>query len=178
MELIFDSTAIKQSVARATQIRLTIAEQRLLEFLIHDAGLREAILPSLEETDYEELATASIFRALLTLQTQGGEVSAETLTELTADDALVEDLLPVLLMSESPREADEAIDEVLAEAERCVFALRGMAISRKIVEISQEMVLAEQNGDMESRNRLVNEQLSLARMKFELERVNFSDAHY
>ena len=174
----FDSTAIKQSVARATQIRLTIAEQRLLEMLIHDAELREMILPSLEETDYEELATASIFRALLTLRQNGGEVSAETLSELTADDALVEDILPVLLMGEAPREHDEAIDEVLAEAERCVFALRGMAISRRIVEISQEMVLAEQKGDMESRNRLVNEQLNLARMKFELERANFSDAHY
>ena len=174
----FDATAIKQSVARATQIRLTIAKQRLLEFLIHDAELREIVLPSLEETDYEELATASIFRALFSLRENGGEVSAETLSELTADDALVEDILPVLLMGEAPREPDEAIDEVLVEAERCVFALRGMAISKRIVEISQELVLAEQNGDLELRNRLVNEQIELARMKFDLERANFSDAHY
>jgi DNA primase len=174
----FDSTAIKQSVARATQIRLTIAEQRLLEYLIHDAGLREAILPSLEETDYEELATASIFRALMTLRKNGAEVSAETLTELTADDALVEDILPVLLMGDAPREADEAIDEVLVEAENCVAALRGMAISKRIVEISQELVLAERKGDAELLNRLVQEQMDLARMKFELERSNFTDASY
>jgi DNA primase len=174
----FDSATIKQSVARATQNRLTIAEQRLLEMMIHDAELREIILPSLEETDFEELATASIFRALLTIRETGAEVSAETLTELTADDALVEDIVPVLLMGESPREPDEAIDEALAEAEKCVAALRGMAISRRIVEISQEMVLAEQHGDMESRNRLVSEQLDLARMKFELERANFTDDHY
>jgi DNA primase len=174
----FDSTAIKQSVARATQIRLTIAEQRLLEYLIHDAGLREVILPSLEETDYEELATASIFRALLTLRKTGAEVSAETLTELTADDALVEDILPVLLMGDAPREPDEAIDEVLVEAENCVAALRGMAISKRIVEISQELVLAERKGDAELLNRLVQEQMDLARMKFELERSNFSDASY
>jgi replicative DNA helicase len=140
--------------------------------------LREAILPSLEETDYEELATASIFRALMTLRKNGAEVSAETLTELTADDALVEDILPVLLMGDAPREADEAIDEVLVEAENCVAALRGMAISKRIVEISQELVLAERKGDAELLNRLVQEQMDLARMKFELERSNFTDASY
>ncbi len=174
----FDAASIKQTVARATQIRLTIAEQRLLEFLIHDADLREKILPQVEETDFEELATASIFRALLTIRAQGGDVCADALTKLTADDALVEDILPVLLLSESPREADEAIDEVLKEAENCLAALRGMAISRRIVEISQEMVLAEQAGNFEARDRLVSEQLDLARIKYQLEHANFSDESY
>lgn len=174
----FDAANIKQSVARATQIRLTIAEQRLLEMIIHDAELCEIILPQIEETDYEMLATASIFRALLTLHQSNAEISSETLNQLVADDILAEDILPILLMSESPREPDEAIDDCLADAEKCVTALRGMAIARRIVEISQELVLAEQNNDITLRNRLVSEQINLARMKYELERSNFSDEKY
>ncbi|MGI9035755.1 MAG: DNA primase [Pyrinomonadaceae bacterium] len=174
----FDSTSIKQSVARATQIRLTIAEQRLLEMIIHDAELREIILRSLEETDFEMLATASIFRALLALGESGAEISSESLNEMVAEDVLAEDILPILMMSEPPREPDEAIDEILAEAEKCVAALRGMAIARRIVEISQELVLAERNRDVELRDRLVNEQIDLARLKYELERSNFSDEKY
>ena len=174
----FDSTNIKQSVARATQIRLTIAEQRLLEMIIHDAELRTIILPSLEETDYEMLATASIFRALFELRRANAQISTETLTDLVADDVLAEDILPILMMCEPPREGDEAIDEVLAEAENCVAALRGMAIARRIVEISQELVLAEQISDFALRDRLVGEQIELARMKYELERANFSEEKY
>ena len=174
----FDSTGIKQSVARATQIRLTIAEQRLLEMLIHDAELRGIILPQLEETDFELLATAAIFRALLTLHRSNAEVSSEKLNEMVGEDVLAEDVLPLLLMSEPPRDTDEAIDESLAEAEKCVAALRGMAIARRIVEISRELVLAEQSGDFTLRDRLITEQIDLARMKYELERSNFSEEKY
>lgn len=173
-----DSAGIKQTVARATQVKLTIAEQRLLEMMIHDAELRAIILPQIEETDYQELATASIFRAFLTVQNSDTEFNAENLMELIADDPLAEDLLPLILMSEAPRDADEAIDEVLAEAEKCLAALRAMAISRRIVEISQEMVAAEQNGDVQLRDALVLEQLDLARLKLELERSNVSTHFY
>ena len=78
-------------------------------------------------------------------------------------------------MAESPREPDEAIDEVLAEAERCLAALRGMALGRRIVEISQEMFAAEQAGNLELMSLLMNEQLQLARLKMELERSNVPD---
>lgn len=174
----FDATNIKQSVARATQIRLTIAEQRLLEMILHDAELREIILPQIEETDFEMLATSAIFRALQTLRESKTEFSSDVLSEMVADDVLAEDILPILLMSESPREVGEAIDDCLGEAEKCLAALRGMAIGRRIVELSQELALAEQKGDFEMRDRLVGEQIDLARMKYELERANFSDEKY
>lgn len=169
-----DSHSIKQTVARATQVKLTIAEQRLLEMLLHDAELRAEILPQIEETDYEDLAASSIFRALINVHAQGLEPNVENLSQLVAEDAIAEDLLPLLLMSESPREKDEAIDEVFTEAMRCLAALRVMAISRRIIEISQELVAAEQKGDIELQNRLVIEQIELARLKLDLERPNSS----
>jgi hypothetical protein len=44
-----------------------------------------------------------------------------------------------------------------------------MAISRRILEISQEMVFAEQSGDFALRDSLVVEQIDLARLKHNLE---------
>lgn len=162
-------TTIKQQVARATQARMTIAEQRLLELLIYDDDLREIILPQIEETDYEMLATAEVFRALFKIKENGMEYSSENLLKLTEDDAGASDFVPVLLMSEPAREKDEALDEVLIEAENCVATLRGMAISRRILDISQELVYAEQSGDLELRDQLVMEQIELARLKRDLE---------
>jgi DNA primase len=167
-----DSADIRRTVSRHTQARLTVAEQRLLELLIHDAELRGIILPQLEETDFEALATASLFRAFLILHRDGKEFTAESLTELISEDSQAEDVLPLLLMSEPAREPDEVIDDCLSEAEKCVFTLRGMAIANRILQISQELVLAEQAGDNDLRDRLVVEQIELARLKYELEKAN------
>jgi DNA primase len=165
-----ETQTVRQQVARATQARMTVAEQHLLELLIYDKELREIILPSLEETDYESLATAEVFRALLALKEIGSDVTGENLLELVADDPAASDFVPVLLMSEPARDLDEAIDGVLREAENCVATLRSMAIARRILEISQELVFAEQTGDIDLRNALVTEQINLARMKREFER--------
>lgn len=170
-----DAGTIRKTVSRTMQARITVAEQRLLEFIIHDAELRDAILPQLEETDFEALATAAVFRALLTIQQDGKQFTAENLQNLVSDDLQAEEVLPLLLMSEPPREPDEAIDEVLAEAEKCVFTLRGMAIANRILEISQELVNAEQAGDVQLRDQLVREQIDLARLKYELEKASMLD---
>ncbi len=160
---------IKQQVARATQAKMTVAESRLLELLIYDNELREIILPQLEETDYDTLATASVFRAVLELQKTGAEITLESLLKLVEDDETASDFVPVLMMSEPPREVDDAIDEVLHSAESCVFTLRSMAISNRILEISQELILAEQSGNNELLGQLVTEQIGLARLKRNLE---------
>lgn len=172
----FDSDVIRRSVSRATQIRVTFAEQRLLELLINDNELRQVILPQLEETDFEALATASIFRAFLTIQQTGEQINAENLTNLVSDDAIAEDFLPLLLMNEPARAEGEAIDEVQAEAERCFMTLRLMAISNRIAEISQELLSVEQSGDIELLGRLSNEHIELGRMKRGLE-LNISQSN-
>jgi len=148
---------------------MTVAEQRLLDLLVYDCELREIILPQLEETDYEMLATASVFRALLEIQKIGADVSLDNLLDAVGDDETAIDFVPVLMISEAPREDGEAIDEVLKQAENCLFTLRSMAISNRILDISQELMLAEQSGDGELLNRLVMQQIELARMKREMQ---------
>ncbi|MDQ3373884.1 MAG: DNA primase [Acidobacteriota bacterium] len=167
-----NKTEVKDFVIKRNTIKMTVAEQHLLELLIYDEELRDRILPQIEETDYENLATAEVFRALLALKEIGTEVTGETLGELVSDDAAASDFVSVLLLSEPAREGGEAIDEVLRDAEGCVIALRSMAMSRRILEISQEMVFAEQSGDFALRDKLVGEQINLARLKHNLEKRN------
>jgi len=164
-----ETDTVKQQVARATASKMTIAELRLLELLIYDDELREIILPQLEETDYETLATASIFKALLELQKTSVPITLESLLSLVESDETASDFVPVLMMSEPPREIGDAIDEVLHDAENCVFTLRSMAISNRILEISQDLILAEQSGNREILNHLVAKQIELARMKRDLQ---------
>jgi len=168
-----ETDSIRQQVARATQAKMTVAESRLLELLIYDRELREIILPQLEGTDYEPLATASVFKAVIELQKNGAEITLESLLELVEGDDLASDFVPVLMMSEPPREAGDAIDEVLHDAESCVFTLRSMAISNRILDISQDLILAEQSGNVELLGHLVTEQIELARLKRDLQsRIN------
>jgi DNA primase len=165
----FDSPdLIKRQIKRATQLKTTVAEQQLLELLIWDEELRSHILPLLEETDYEPLATAAIFRALYRIQDEGIEVNLENLIRLTEDDELAQDFIPVLLMSEPQREPGEVIDEVLHKAENCLFSLRSMAISNRIREVSQETIYAQQSNDPKAVERLTFEHLELEKIHRQL----------
>jgi DNA primase len=166
-----DSARIKQTIARATTVRLTIAEQRLLELLVNDEELRVRIIPSLEITDFEALATSSIFHALIDIHTKKLKFDSATLFELTEEDVSAQDILPLILMSESARANGEAIDDSLRDAENCLSTLRAMAITRRIWEVNQELNLAEQSGELGLRDSLVLEQLNLARLKRSLENL-------
>jgi hypothetical protein len=50
-------------------------------------------------------------------------------------------------------------------AERCVDALRLLAVDRRIKELSAEIADAERNGDVELQNRLALEHLNLSRLR-------------
>ncbi len=164
---------VRQKVARASGAQPTVAEQRLLELLIHDADLRREILPRMQPSDYEELPTAAIFRALIEAGAQGGEVNSSTLMSRAEDDPVATDLLPLLLMSEPQRDKDEAMDDVLANAESCLNALRLMAVDRRINELGLEIASAERAGDMERRDRLALEHLEWTRSKSALGNFRF-----
>lgn len=159
---------VKREVKRVTQAKMTVAEQHLLELLVHDAELRERILPILEESDYDHLATASIFRALYALQDSGEELDMGALLDITSDDEIASDFVPILMMSEQKRGDGEVLDDVFHDAENCLFSLRSMAIQNRIHEVSQDLLVAEQTGDAELVNQLVLEHLDLSKMKHSL----------
>lgn len=159
------SDEIKKQVKRSTAAKITVAEQQLLELLIYDHDLQDKVLPLIEETDYEELATAPVFRALFPIHQNRVEPTLELMTELTGEDDVLHDFLPLLLMTQPAREVGEAIDDVLHKAENCIFTLRSMAISNRILEVSHELIAAEQTRNPGRINELVAEHLELSKMK-------------
>ncbi|MDQ3820250.1 MAG: DNA primase [Acidobacteriota bacterium] len=156
---------VRQKIARATGAHPTVAEQKLLELLVHDEELRRTILPRMEATDYEELPTASIFRALIEIEEEGAAVDFSTLSAKTEGDVVASDLVPLLLMSESQRDEGEAVDDTLATAESCLSTLRLMSADRRINEIGVELSNAERAGDIERIDKLALEQLEWARRR-------------
>ena len=152
-------TSVRQKVAQATGAQPTVAEQKLLELLVHDEDLRRDILPLMEEADYEDLPTASIFRALIELTEAGAEVDFSGLSAKTEGDPVASDLVPLLLMGESERAEGEAVDDVLVVAESCFLALREMMVDRRLNELRTEAAGAENEGDTERHTRLTLEYL-------------------
>ncbi len=161
---------ITQKVSRAARAKITVAERRLLELLIFDRELQDIILPQLEPSDYENVSTAEIFAALMAAREAQQEIDIPTLFEHIGDDDTSLELARELLAGKPRREKDIAIDDVLHQAENCVFSLRNMAINNRIMEISREAVMAESSGDAELFNQLTFEQLDLEKIRRELQR--------
>jgi DNA primase len=159
---------VKKRVVRAETEAPTIAERRLLELLVHDAELRAAVLPHMQEGDYEELPSAAVFRALKELHACGSAVDFSALAQLTEGDAVAADLVPLVLMHEPERAEGEATDQFLAEAESCLQTLRLMNLDRRIKELAAEITEADRAGDDARRDRLVMEDLNLKRLRTSL----------
>ena len=141
----------------------TPAEQRLLGVLFADENLRRQVLPLLHVEDYEDLPTASIFRALRELEQEHGAINFETLSAKTDGDPLATRLLPMLLISESLHASNEHY-----AAEECVQTFRLMKINHRIEEIMAERAAAEREENNDKVNSLTLEQVELARRRADL----------
>ena len=160
---------ITQRVSRSAH-KTTIAEKHLLELLIFDPELQSLILPQMEPSDYENLATGELFGAMIAINSAGQAIDRDSMLTHIGDDESLVDTLQVLLLGEPRRTADAVLETVLHDAENCVYALREMAITNRIVEISREASLAEQTGDSVSFNQLTYEQLELEKIRRDLQR--------
>ena len=154
---------LRSQARRAASVKILPAERSLLEMLITDADLRAEVLPALEESDFEALATASIFRGLIELHRSGRPVDLASLAEFTADDDLAGELLPELTNAEPLRPVDEALDVSLRMAEGCVQTLRSIAVQNRIHEISLEALAAQQAGDEKAAIELATARIELER---------------
>lgn len=153
-----------QKLARRTQVKPTVAEQRLLELLLADGKLRQEVLPKLEPGDYEGMPTAVVFRALVEGERDGAKIDFDFLSQKTEGDPISE-LLPSLLMSNVESGEEVQFDVQQLAAERCIDALRLMKLDRRISELTSEIAIAERNGEVELRDKLSIEHLELARRR-------------
>ena len=158
-----DAASVQELVKRSPMSRPTVAEQRLLALLLANKELRKIVLPRLETTDYDSLASGTIFRALVSLDEADQEVGFDSLSSATADDPSANELLARLMMTETL----ESFDESLAAADSCLNALRLMKLDRHIDELSSELAEAERAGDAELRDRLALELLEFSKQRGE-----------
>ncbi|MEP6707261.1 MAG: toprim domain-containing protein, partial [Pyrinomonadaceae bacterium] len=154
---------VQAIVTRRGTAKPTVAEEKLLELLLRDGQLRHSILPRLEEADYEGLATAAIFRALLELEREGTAADFSSLSAKLEGDPVAEETLPRFLIGESPEGG--AADDRPATAESCLNALRLMTIDRRINDLSAELAEAERAGDSKRRDSLAVEHLAWTRRR-------------
>jgi DNA primase len=147
-----------QALTRRTEA--TAAEQRLLGLLLADSNLRREVLPMLREEDYEDLATAPLFKALLELEREGIEIDFDSLSHKTDGDEFAAKLIPMVLMDSSLHASNE--DYVAGE---CVATFRLMKIDLRIEELRRELALAEREQDMERVSRLAAEQIQLSALR-------------
>ena len=155
---------IRKRVVRASVGTPTVAEKRLLELLLHDAELRALVLPLVDASDFEGLATSAIFDALRRAEAEGVEISFDALDSLTGDDP-AKAFLPELWMYEPERAEGEATDAFLPEAESCLMTLRLMSYDRRIKELAAEITAADRAGDDARRDQLIMEDLELKRRR-------------
>lgn len=159
-----DVAGTRQKILRRTGVKPTVAEQQLLELLLANKDLRRQILPSLEKADYEDLATAVIFEALVEIEAADSEPDLDSLMLKTEGDAEVQKLLPMLLMGGVTPEDEKGADLLLI-TRKCLDALRLVNIDRRIRELSSEIASAERDGDDERRVQLITEYGSLDRLR-------------
>jgi DNA primase len=138
----------------------TAAEQRLLGLLFADANLRREVLPMLKEEDYEDLATAPLFKALFELEREGVEIDFDTLSRKTEGDAFAEKMIPMVLMNSSLHGSNEHY-----VAEQCVWTFRLMKVEQRIEELRRELAIAEREQDNEKVSKLSAEQIELSSLR-------------
>jgi DNA primase len=154
-----DPVGIQRVITR--RVRPTVAEEKLLGLLLASDELRNIMLPRLEPSDYEGLATAAIFRALAELGTAEKEITFDLLSEATADNSTAAEILPRIMMDEPA----ESFDESLADANSCLDALRLMKLDREIDELSSRIAEADRAGENELRDQLAMKKLGLSKQR-------------
>jgi DNA primase len=156
-----DAGAVSELVKRSPTSRPTVAEERLLELVLANPELRKIILPRLETADYEHLASAPVFRALVGLDKDDQEVGFDTISVAIGEDAQAEELLARLMMTETT----ESFDELMAAADKSLKAIKLLNIERAIEELRAQLAEAQRAADDEKLYRLAMEEQELKKRR-------------
>jgi DNA primase len=159
---------VSETVRRASRTPPTLAERKLLTLLVNDPELCAVVAPRLEAQDYENLTTAALFRALVELTNEGATVGAATLAARLEYDEWAQELLPLLARNDKPRAQGEALDECLAETEKCLLTLRLMMVERRLQDIAAQLATAERAGDAPRCEQLALEHLQWVKYRHSL----------
>lgn len=170
-----DSKVVRTEFKRAVETRaervsdniliasLTVkpAEKKLLAAILNHAGVRQRMIRQINEEDVQRLRTAPVFKLLFDLEQNGEEPTYTILTERIYDVALVNDLLPELLL-----EAEEKTEEAYQrEAEESLVSLQTTRLSEQQAILQTEINQAQRAGNAEQVNELTLRKFELARQE-------------
>ena len=156
-----DAASVQKLIGLSATSRPTVAEERLLELLLANPELRKIILPRLETADYENLASAPIFRALVSLDKDDREVGFDSISAAVGDDAQAEELLARLMMTETT----DSFDELMAAADKSLKAIKLLNLERAIEELRAQLAEAQRAADDEKLYRLAMEEQELKKRR-------------
>lgn len=170
-----DSKVVREEFRRAVEIRadrvsdsvivasLTMkpAEKNLLAAMLNHEGVRHRMLQQLVEEDYKQLRTSPIFKLMVDLAKQNLEPTYAVLSEQIFDSALVNELLPELLIQDD----DKSEAAYQREAEESLSSLRSSRLSEQQTVLQSEMNQAQRSGDSELVNELLMKKFELAKQE-------------
>jgi DNA primase len=125
---------------------MTVAERQLLELMLSNEYVRRAMLSTLEEDEYAELATGAIFAAIVSTERDGSDPDFASLSAHIETD-MERDLLPALLMSDLAWAGGDDFDTLLKKATEALSSLRRRQLERKLDTIQMEIGQAEREHD-------------------------------
>jgi DNA primase len=152
---------VARRVMRRSGVEATVAERRLLEWMLSDEKIRQSMVGRLKPEDFEHLATAPVFLALIQTSAEGTPLDFESLSARLESDPKALRLLPALFMNEQLNSDAEHGDG--HNPESCLAELQSGSLRNKITELSAAMTDAERSGDSEAVDRLSLEQLELTK---------------
>lgn len=143
------------------QLAVKPAEKKLLAAMLNQANVRRRMMPQLNEEEFKQLRTLPIWKLLFEFEQHGIEPSYDAFTEKLFDAALVNDLLPELLM-----EVDEKNEEAYQrEAEESLLSLRSARLAEQQAILQTEINQAQRSGNAEQVNELLLLKFELAKQE-------------
>ncbi len=138
-------------IAVIAQMAVKPAEKKLLAALLNHAAVRQRMMRQLTEDDFKQLRTAPIWKLLFEFEQQGLAPTYAAFSEQLYDAALVNDLLPALLI-----EVDEKTEEAYQrEAEESLVSLRSSRLAEQQAILQTEINQAQREGNAERVNELL-----------------------
>ncbi|HYV07933.1 MAG TPA: DNA primase [Blastocatellia bacterium] len=125
---------------------MTVAERQLLELMLANEYVRRAMLSTLQEDEYAELATGAIFAAIANVEREGLNPDFTTLFDRIETET-ERDLLPALLMSDLAWAGGDDFDTLLKKATEALSSLRRRQLERRLDTIQMEIAQAERDHD-------------------------------
>lgn len=146
---------------------VTKAERQLLELMLANPDVRRAIISTLQDDDYAELATGAIFAAIIKAEGSGAAPDFDNLSALL-DGEMEREMLPALLMSDLEWAGETDFETLLKKATEALASLRRRQLEKRLDAIQMELGEAERANDLDRVLHLYKEKTEIKRRKLAL----------